>query len=171
MVVIQVKTAAEQQEFLYECPCSSTVDEVADAITQISALQSHLQTLCFQLRRCLLTDDLKESSPEVALALDRTLSEAEIYASKDQVLHKRALSPHILKDHLQLLDKEVWVAHSKGLCDAHVIQLFSDCKHNEDTQLWWAGKELIIGKNLCDYIGSNEKTKIVVRLKPVSSSS
>lgn len=34
----------------------------------------------------------------------------------------------------------------------------------KDTCLWWAGKELIRGKLLKDYIGKNEKTKIIVKL-------
>ncbi len=37
---------------------------------------------------------------------------------------------------------------------------------DEDTaQLWWAGKELARGKKLLDYIGKNEKTKIVAKLQ------
>lgn len=31
-------------------------------------------------------------------------------------------------------------------------------------QLWWAGRELERGKTLQDYIGKNEKTKIVAKL-------
>lgn len=31
-------------------------------------------------------------------------------------------------------------------------------------QLWWAGKELVGGKKLMDYIGKNEKTKIIAKL-------
>ena len=31
----------------------------------------------------------------------------------------------------------------------------------KDTSLWWAGKELYRGKLLSDFIGKNEKTKIV----------
>ena len=34
-----------------------------------------------------------------------------------------------------------------------------------NTQLWWAGKELVSGKKLKDYIGANEKTKIVAKLQ------
>ena len=34
-------------------------------------------------------------------------------------------------------------------------------------QLWWAGKELARGKKLLDYIGKNEKTKIVAKLQKV----
>lgn len=33
------------------------------------------------------------------------------------------------------------------------------------TQLWWAGKEILPGKKLMDYIGKNEKTKIVAKLQ------
>jgi hypothetical protein len=34
----------------------------------------------------------------------------------------------------------------------------------EDTSLWWAGKEIVRGKLLQDFTGKNDKTKIVVRL-------
>ena len=36
--------------------------------------------------------------------------------------------------------------------------------------LWWAGKELMPEKTLEDYVGKNEKTKIVVKLTKVSDS-
>ena len=32
-------------------------------------------------------------------------------------------------------------------------------------QLWWAGKELARGKKLLDYVGRNEKTKIIAKLQ------
>jgi hypothetical protein len=32
---------------------------------------------------------------------------------------------------------------------------------DEETSLWWASKELLVGKLLSDYTGKNEKTKIV----------
>jgi hypothetical protein len=31
--------------------------------------------------------------------------------------------------------------------------------------LWWAGKEIQRGKKLCDFLGKNEKTKIVAKLQ------
>uniref|UniRef100_A0A8C4TGV2 Uncharacterized protein n=1 Tax=Erpetoichthys calabaricus TaxID=27687 RepID=A0A8C4TGV2_ERPCA len=36
-----------------------------------------------------------------------------------------------------------------------------------ESQLWWAGKELKRGKKLSDYLGKNEKTKIIVKLQKV----
>ncbi len=36
-----------------------------------------------------------------------------------------------------------------------------------EAQLWWAGKELLPEKTLADYVGRNEKTKIVVKIQKV----
>lgn len=35
----------------------------------------------------------------------------------------------------------------------------------ENTDIWWAGKELSREKKLADYIGTNEKTKIIVKIQ------
>lgn len=37
----------------------------------------------------------------------------------------------------------------------------------EEAQLWWAGKEMQMGKKLQDYVGRNEKTKIMVKIQKV----
>ena len=34
----------------------------------------------------------------------------------------------------------------------------------DSTQLWWAGKELVVQKTLMDYIGKNEKTTIIAKI-------
>lgn len=39
----------------------------------------------------------------------------------------------------------------------------------EEAQLWWAAKEMQRGKKLQDYIGKNEKTKIVVKIQKVGA--
>lgn len=35
----------------------------------------------------------------------------------------------------------------------------------DKAQLWWAGKELTDGKKLCDFVGKNEKCKIIVKIQ------
>jgi len=40
----------------------------------------------------------------------------------------------------------------------------------DSASLWWAGKEIARGKKLCDFVGKNEKTKIVCKLQKVSRS-
>lgn len=37
----------------------------------------------------------------------------------------------------------------------------------DECQLWWAAKEMQRGKKLQDYIGRNEKTKLVVKIQKV----
>ena len=38
----------------------------------------------------------------------------------------------------------------------------------ETAELWWASKVMLREKKLCDYVGRNEKTKIVAKLQKVS---
>ena len=43
---------------------------------------------------------------------------------------------------------------------------YPDCDYMnlKDIVMWWAKKELKINKKLVDYIGNNEKTKIIIKL-------
>lgn len=34
----------------------------------------------------------------------------------------------------------------------------------QDTKLWFASKEMLLGKNLSDYLGKNEKTKVIIKV-------
>jgi len=38
----------------------------------------------------------------------------------------------------------------------------------DTASLWWAGKEIARGKKLYDFVGKNEKTKIVCKLQKVT---
>ena len=38
----------------------------------------------------------------------------------------------------------------------------------DNASLWWAGKEIARGKKLSDFVGKNEKTKIVCKLQKAS---
>ena len=42
---------------------------------------------------------------------------------------------------------------------------FPDCNWLDvkTTVLWWAKKELKTDKKICDYVGKNEKTKLIVK--------
>lgn len=39
----------------------------------------------------------------------------------------------------------------------------------DECQLWWAAKEMQRGKKLQDYVGKNEKTKLVVKIQKVGA--
>lgn len=47
------------------------------------------------------------------------------------------------------------------------FQASKEVLDEEHTSLWWANKELGHEKTLKDYVGNNEKTKIVVKLQKV----
>lgn len=38
---------------------------------------------------------------------------------------------------------------------------------HDECQLWWAGRELQRGKRLQEFVGKNEKTKLVVKISKV----
>lgn len=137
-------------EFLHECAATAAVADVAAALAGTACLQARVLSLCRRLReRC------------AGGELERALSEAEAYASKVQVRHNKFLSPRALKEHIKNLEKTAAIdLQEEALCPQHPK---SDEK-SDNMQLWWAGKELAMDKKLSDYIGTNEKTKIVIRL-------
>lgn len=66
--MVHVKAAAaeseeQQQQFLYECRSTSSIDEMTDAILGIHALQSHIQSLALLIRQRLLADPSLAGNP------------------------------------------------------------------------------------------------------------
>ncbi|RCV15227.1 hypothetical protein SEVIR_3G042500v4 [Setaria viridis] len=169
MVLLHVKSAApaasssspdadEGTEFLYECAASAAVADVAVAIGALAGLQTRLLSLCRRLRaRC------ADAGAGATGELERALDEAEAYASKEQVQHNRFLSPRALREHIKNIEKKCASALQEPPEALSLQESSSDNKH-ERIQLWWAGKELAMDHKLCDYIGVNDKTKIVVKL-------
>ncbi|GKV28525.1 hypothetical protein SLEP1_g37565 [Rubroshorea leprosula] len=172
MVRIEVKHG-DGKEFLYDCLSTSPVDDIASEIIRISNLQSKINCLSLQLEPRLipLSGDSNATSPYISLF--RALEEAKSYASKDQVLHNRPLSYHVLRDHLQAIEKEFMEIYQfLGFTDSaefHQLLMGMELLQEGTTKLWWAGKELDRSTRLCDYIGRNEKTKIVIRLQSADS--
>ncbi|XP_057489543.1 uncharacterized protein LOC130775450 isoform X1 [Actinidia eriantha] len=171
MVRVQVKhggVSDEQMEFLYECPTTSTIEEIARELTEISNLQSTIRRFVIQLEpRLSLHDQHKK-----VMTLHRALSEAKSYASQDQVLHNKPLSSYALKDHVKSVEREFSSNYRiMEFPDSSLQQLLTGLEllQEDKVELLWAGKKLLKGKQLCDYIGKNEKTKIVLRLQSPGS--
>ncbi|CAL8125009.1 unnamed protein product [Prunus armeniaca] len=156
MVRIHVKhgDGSDQKEFLYDCSTTSPIEEIAPEISRISNLQSRIDRLVFELEPHLepLQGDAK------AVSLLRALSEAKSYASKDQVVHNRPLSYHVLRNNVQALERELNSVPQFQKLLADVESSGEDLR-----QVCWAGKVLDRSKRLCDYIGANEKTKQTAR--------
>ena len=47
------------------------------------------------------------------------------------------------------------------------IQASKEVIGHEEATLWWAGKELVKTKLLSDFVGKNDKTKIIAKIQRV----
>ncbi|XP_013778146.1 UPF0769 protein C21orf59-like isoform X2 [Limulus polyphemus] len=122
----------------------------------------------------------KAPNQKMAEVLTKTLSEAKAKVSKKQIEANVCLSQTMVKEALDILQGAVMIVYPMGLPphepikkeldneeDLSGTQAFLDVLEVTQTQLWWAGKELEVGKKLANYVGKNEKTKIVAKLQKI----
>lgn len=110
--------------------------------------------------------------------LQRTISEAKSAVSKNQVVADVCMTEDIIGDALDKLRGAVTIVYPMNLPPYDPIRL--EFEGTEDlsgtqaslsvleestSQLWWAGKEMMRDKKLREYIGNNEKTKIIAKLQ------
>ena len=120
----------------------------------------------------ILEDDLTNKIMEAVTA-------AKEYISPKRAEARKTTTIEDLNKHIQLMYGGVMIGYPAyhGLGEWEPCRVIFEDKSdilekNEPNQdyyqfsnstLWYAGKELERGKNLCDYIGKNEKTKVVVK--------
>ncbi|KAK9536569.1 hypothetical protein VZT92_006341 [Zoarces viviparus] len=110
--------------------------------------------------------------------LMRTVEEAKALISKKQVQANVCVTMEMVKEALDPLRGAVMIVYPMGLPPHDPIRMeFEDQEDlsgtqaslqviaEDECQLWWAGKEMQRGKKLQDYIGKNEKTKLVVKIQ------
>lgn len=122
--------------------------------------------------------------PEVSDVLHRTAEEAEAAVSVNLVAQKRCLDAKTCQLHIDNLRGAVMIAypayHRLPVYDPTRMELenkeeldghseMQDVLDSYQTNLWWAGKEMRPDQSLEQYVGRNEKTKIVAKLAPKSS--
>ncbi|XP_065838114.1 cilia- and flagella-associated protein 298-like [Oscarella lobularis] len=110
--------------------------------------------------------------------IKRTVSEAKTAVSHKQIEAGVFVTETTVKDALDKLRGVMMIIYPMGLPPHEPIRM--EFEGNEDlsgtqaalavldeanSQLWWAGKELALGKKLEDFVGKNEKTKIVAKLQ------
>eukprot|EP00830_Metopus_es_P015585 TRINITY_DN4531_c0_g2_i1.p1 TRINITY_DN4531_c0_g2~~TRINITY_DN4531_c0_g2_i1.p1 ORF type:complete len:347 (+),score=82.46 TRINITY_DN4531_c0_g2_i1:2-1042(+) len=117
---------------------------------------------------------------EVVAMILKHVGEAKAVIHKDQVAKKVALTEKMLLDQIDILRGVIMIAypgyHGVGVWEpARVILETKDLEafYNPDdvdfieestATLWYAGKELLRGKKLYDFLGKNEKTTVVVKI-------
>ncbi|CAL8306075.1 unnamed protein product [Gadus morhua 'NCC'] len=110
--------------------------------------------------------------------LKKTMEEAKALVSKKEAQSGVCVTAEMVKEALDQLRGAVMIVYPMGLPPHDPIRM--ELENNEDLsgmqaslqvvpeqecQLWWAAKELHREKKLQDYIGKNEKTKIVVKIQ------
>jgi hypothetical protein len=115
-----------------------------------------------------------------AETITKTLENAKTTVSKDQVAANKALSKELLSEALNDIKGAITIAYPMGLPEHEPIKYIleddedlsqsaasKDVFDASQTSLWWANKELVASKKLFEFIGKNEKTKIVVKIQKV----
>ncbi|XP_032756342.1 cilia- and flagella-associated protein 298 isoform X2 [Rattus rattus] len=115
--------------------------------------------------------------------LKKTVEEAKAIVSKKQVEAGVFVTMEMVKDALDQLRGAVMIVYPMGLPPYDPIRMEFENKEDlsgtqaaleviqeSEAQLWWAAKELRRTKKLSDYVGKNEKTKIIVKIQQVSAS-
>ncbi|XP_041657107.1 cilia- and flagella-associated protein 298 [Cheilinus undulatus] len=110
--------------------------------------------------------------------LMKTVEEAKALISKKQVQANICVTMEMVKEALDQLRGAVMIVYPMGLPPHDPIRMEFEDKEDltgtqaslqviteDECQLWWAAKEMQRGKKLQDYIGKNEKTKLVVKIQ------
>ncbi|KAM4045854.1 cilia- and flagella-associated protein 298 isoform 2-T2 [Anomaloglossus baeobatrachus] len=110
--------------------------------------------------------------------LQKTMEEAKALISKKQAEANVCVTMDLVKDALDQLRGAVMIVYPMGLPPHDPIRMeFENIEDLSGTQagqmvieepaaqLWWAGKELLRKQKLADYVGKNEKTKIIVKIQ------
>ncbi|XP_042588781.1 cilia- and flagella-associated protein 298-like isoform X2 [Cyprinus carpio] len=110
--------------------------------------------------------------------LRKTVEEAKALISKKQVEANVCVTMDLVKEALDQLRGAVMIVYPMGLPPHDPIRMEFENQEDltgtqasllvipeEEAQLWWASKELQRGKKLQNYVGKNEKTKIIVKIQ------
>ncbi|KAJ3121776.1 hypothetical protein HK098_003410 [Nowakowskiella sp. JEL0407] len=114
---------------------------------------------------------------EMATVVQKTLDDAETCISQKNVKLNKPLRLPQLKDCFDNIRGAITIVYPMGLPEWETVREIIE--NNEDlsgsvaskeilkeneTALWWAGKEFLPEKVLSDYIGKNEKTVIILKI-------
>ncbi|XP_068600270.1 cilia- and flagella-associated protein 298 [Brachionichthys hirsutus] len=110
--------------------------------------------------------------------LMRTVEEAKALISKKQVQANISVTMEMVQEALDQLRGAVMIVYPMMLPPHDPIRMEFEEREDlsgtqsslrviaeDECQLWWAGKEMQRGKKLQDYVGKNEKTKLVIKIQ------
>ncbi|VDK35558.1 unnamed protein product [Taenia asiatica] len=110
--------------------------------------------------------------------ITKTIASAKSLVSKDLVEQGKALTRELVNEAFMMLSGAVTIVYPMGLPPYDPIQMELKNEEDlsgthagtevipvEDAALWFCGKEMLQGKLLSDYVGKNDKTKIIVKIQ------
>ncbi|XP_068974048.1 cilia- and flagella-associated protein 298 isoform X3 [Bombus vancouverensis nearcticus] len=120
----------------------------------------------------------KQPNVKMQEVLKKTIEEARTMVSKKLVQQEKLVTQKTVQEALDILRGAVTIVYPMGLPPHDIIR--QEFENTEDlsgtqaslevidvqlAQLWFSGKELLPGTKLKDYVGMNEKTKIIIKLQ------
>jgi len=120
-------------------------------------------------------------SPEIGQVLTKTVEDASALTSEKQVQMKAKITAKMLSDAISNIRGAVMICYPMGLPDYDIVrQILEEREAVEGSaaleqldggaaSLWFASKEMMPDKKLSDYVGKNEKTKVVAKLQKKGS--
>ncbi|OEH75426.1 cilia- and flagella-associated protein 298 [Cyclospora cayetanensis] len=217
MVVIHVKTADDQNQFLFESSTKEKVKDVVSAITTLHLIRlqalkvaeaaealatygplrpEETRGLTEEVAKLSNLDVCPDGTPtnpdphlyrtgvppakEVADVILRTCNETKEALSHKKVELRECLTLVAAKEALKVLEGALQIAYpaNHGLPTWEPARLLLEGKETtacpgisesitlENACLWWTGKQLHRDECLSKYLGTNEKTRTVMRLQP-----
>ncbi|CAL8070481.1 unnamed protein product [Calicophoron daubneyi] len=119
----------------------------------------------------------KAPTEKMVDVLKRTVDEVKQLISRDLVKRDKCMDKATVKEALMMLSGAVTIVYPMGLPPYDPIKMELDNEEDltgthasqevipvDEATIWFSGKEMQRGKLLSDYIGPNEKTKIVAKL-------
>jgi len=117
-------------------------------------------------------------SAELQTVIQRTVDDAKVLTSMQMVESKKTLTAKMLTDAIDSIRGAVMICYPMGLPEWDLVKqtleepddgLGADDLDPEVAVLWWANKELQREKTMAEYVGRNEKTKIIGKLQKAGS--
>jgi hypothetical protein len=114
---------------------------------------------------------------EIAAVISRTVDDARALVSERQVAMKVVASSRALEDAINNIKGATMIAYPMGLPDYDPVRQILENRESlegaaqlqvveeSNASLWCFNKELVRDKLLSEYVGKNEKTKVVAKLQ------
>merc|ERR1712071_677151 len=156
----------EKSQFWYQ---ASPSDKVADVVHQIVIIYNDRIKLSHLLVALKEEKNEQQKLEEILLKLEM---EAESFLGQNLFETGSCLTSQDSSELLQKAKKTLEIVFSVPL-PLHLINVLDtqspDMLKDESSALWFAGKEMKPEKPLSEYVGKNEKTKVIVKLQKKSS--